>query len=131
MSIGAVAFAYCKGLTSITIEGEKSIEKAAFRGCDNVKIVNSLNAVPCKCAEDAFKDIAGKAKLYVPIGSYDAYRKATGWKEFKEVEETDFSSGVEGISRKCRGLPDGKYLIDGRISILKDGKTYDTSGVKR
>ncbi|MDO5446746.1 MAG: leucine-rich repeat protein, partial [Prevotellaceae bacterium] len=65
-SIGASAFAWCKGLTSIKIWVNEplSIGKYVFDVVDKAK-----------CA------------LYVPKGSLAAYSLAEGWKDFKSIVE--------------------------------------------
>jgi len=39
-------------------------------------------------------DTYSKAKLYVPIGKKSAYQETEGWKEFYNIEEYDYSTGI-------------------------------------
>ena len=65
--------------------------------------------------------------LYVPAESVAAYKATDQWKDFN----------VKAIGTEEDALPEiltdenaqnGKYLIDGDIYILRDGKTYTIQG---
>ena len=89
-SIGYSAFSDCTGLTSVTIGNSvTSIGNIAFSGC------KSLAEVTCKAKtppaiyyvywyDGSFKNISPDAKLYVPIGSRNAYKSSSWGGFFKE-----------------------------------------------
>ena len=70
-----------------TVYQVTSIGEGAFQGCDG------LTELYCYCEEipatddHAFDDSnMGEATLYVPLVSIDAYKVATPWKDFNEIE---------------------------------------------
>lgn len=82
------AFNTCLALRSITIpENVKSIGSGAFYKSALVEI-SSLAAVPPTAYDDTWtKDIYANASLTVPSKSYDAYKGATGWKNFSNFKQ--------------------------------------------
>ena len=64
-----------------------SIEDRAFSECTRLKEIHSNNPVPPTIRFDYFSDIKKTCKVYVPKGSYNAYRVAKVWGEFKIIEE--------------------------------------------
>ena len=127
-SIGSYALYNSKTLKSLTIpEGVSHIGACAFQDCSGVESVYSISAVPSECAEDAFDGKTCQATLYVPIGSREAYAAATGWSKFGNIEEKNLES-VVSLPQRDDNRTDGKYLIDGKVTIRKDGRMYDTNG---
>lgn len=74
-SIGASAFRYCTGLTSITIPNNViSIEESAFEGCSNLKTISLPNGVT-SIKDYTFSDCEGLTSINIPnsvtnIGNY-------------------------------------------------------------
>ncbi len=57
-------------------------------------------------------DVLANCKLYVPKGSLEAYKNANIWKEFQNIQETDYT-GINGIRVSAKA--DNKYYtLDGR-----------------
>jgi hypothetical protein len=79
------------GLTAVTIPSSvKSIMSMAFEDCYHLTSVTSLNRVPPVVEKDDAFNLNGAnrpitATLYVPTGSANAYRRATGWRVFKNI----------------------------------------------
>ncbi len=95
-SIGARAFKNCTGLTSVTIGNSvTTIGEDAFSWCTGLASIYSLNPEPPTCGSSyygVFYDVpTSTCVLYVPEGSTKAYSSATGWKDFFNIEERDFS----------------------------------------
>ncbi|MBO5696910.1 MAG: leucine-rich repeat domain-containing protein, partial [Alistipes sp.] len=89
-TIGNYAFSYCNSLTSVTIPNSvNSIGYSAFDGCANLKIVWSKNLTPPTAifSEDniwnAFEGCHADLAISVPSQSYDAFKTAPGWSDYK------------------------------------------------
>ena len=108
-TIGSAAFADCTSLTSIDLpDGVTSIGNSAFYNCSALTSIDlpdkvttilgyafqnctSLTTVTCQATGvpnlgvDAFKDCSKLANIYVPAGSVDDYKAATGWSEYENM----------------------------------------------
>ena len=96
--IGSDTFLDCRGLTSITIPNSVAwIEKYAFGNCTGLTEIYSENPVPPKSS--TIYPFTGVNKenctVYVPIGSYEAYKTSHiwawsgGWYEFGNIVEIE------------------------------------------
>ena len=88
-SIGASAFASCVKIETLEISATiKTIGSSTFTGCDGLKSVKVNTIKPLAITEDAFGTATYEnAKLIVPMGYTSTYAAATGWKNFKLIEE--------------------------------------------
>ena len=78
-SIGNSAFTYCSGMTSVTIGGGvTSIGKYAFYECRNLINITVEATTPPVLGTYAFS-ATGSFPIYVPSGSVDTYKAASGW----------------------------------------------------
>ena len=116
-TIGANVFDGCTALTSISLDVENvtsetikgasnvkeivlgknvaSIGRSAFTSCDSLTSIYSLNETPVALKLDPFgSKLTRNATLYVPVGSLEAYRSATRWKNFVNIVEMDMT-GIE------------------------------------
>ena len=81
-SINGSAFMYCRGLESCTIgSGITSIGTQAFRDCRVLTSITIEATTPPTLGSDVFFD-ANKCTIYVPSGSVDAYKAASGWSTY-------------------------------------------------
>jgi len=80
------AFDYCTGLISITIG--YSVEKIGSQAipCNGLQDIYSLAIIP-PTAATAFTGVNNTTFLHVQTGCIDAYKKADGWKNFKNIVE--------------------------------------------
>ena len=96
ISIGSSAFNGCSGLTSVTIPNSvTSIGGAAFSGCTGLQKVYSKVENVFTINYNTFDtNTYSNAKLYVPIGKKAAYKGTEAWKQFTNIEEYDYSTGI-------------------------------------
>ena len=87
--IGIKAFESCSKLTSITLpKSVAEIELMAFAYCSVLENIYSENPVPPICYENTFHDVNNQScTIHTPAGSVQAYKGATGWKQFKNIVE--------------------------------------------
>ena len=101
ISIGESAFSNGERLI-IAVLGNSltSIEKDAFKGCDNIKKIESkATKAPTIENEDQFSEnVYTNADLFVPIGYEDNYKYAYAWSEFHNIKGKDFSVKATTIS---------------------------------
>lgn len=113
--IGDNVFRLCSGLTKITIPASvETISRYAFDNVTNLKEVTCLGLVPPTTASDAFHFFCADATLYVPEAAIEAYKKATGWKEFGNIA----ISAVDTIEND-NDMPAEYYTVNG-LSISEE-----------
>ena len=85
-ALSEYAFNGCTSLTSIDLpEGLTSIGNSAFVKCTSLTTVTcQATGVPNLGAE-AFDNCFKLANIYVPAGSVDDYKAATGWSEYADI----------------------------------------------
>jgi len=124
-TIGYWAFAWCSSLTSITIPGNvTSIGIQAFLWCSGLTSVISLIEEPFVFAGSAFESISSDCVLTIPHGTKDAYI-AAGWTEdiFRGgiVEEPAISTDEQLSVSEVTTAPGKTVSVD----ILLENKTTD------
>lgn len=98
-----------KNLSKLTLPaGTAKIGDAAFGLCENLSEITVYAVNPPVITESqnpAFSNYE-TAKLYVPKGSVEAYRKAYDWKNFKNILEI----GATGIDQLATGGEPERYF---------------------
>ena len=85
-SIESFAFTNCSALTSITLPDKvTTIGKSAFSNCTALTTVTCQATGVPNLGVDAFMDCSELANIYVPAGSVDDYKAATGWSEYENI----------------------------------------------
>ena len=134
-SIGNDAFTGCSGLTSLTIpSGVTSIGKWAFRGCSGL---TSIYVYPENLPElgiDIFTGCDAKnCTVYVPKGTYDAY-KSSEFGYFEKIVEFD-ATGIDKVTTSTNAKEVSRYSANGqRLSAPAKGLNivkYSDGSVKK
>lgn len=88
---GRAAFAVASFLEKVHIAADCAIAADAFMGCEAIKEVYSYGVTPQVIDATTFASIVYKqeAKLFVPMGTKEAYAKAMGWNIFGQIIEAD------------------------------------------
>ena len=80
------AFHGCSSLSTITLpEGLTSIREYAFENCTSLTTVTCLATAPPELSDDIFSGCKALTAIYVPAGSVEAYRAATGWSDYADI----------------------------------------------
>lgn len=132
-TIGDYAFSGCTKLSSLSLPmGLKKIENYAFKGCDYLEKI-SIPASVTKIGSYAFSECSYLLKvavahtsplsissttfthrklatLYVPKGSYSAYKNANYWKDFKTI--------VEFTDNTLTAAVEPEEMVTGQVTAL-------------
>ena len=85
-TIGELAFYGCSSLTSVTIGNSvTTIGDLAFYGCSSLTSVYCKATTPPTGGFNMFDGNASDRKIYVPTGSVEAYKSASGWSEYADA----------------------------------------------
>ena len=94
-SIGDYAFSR-SSLTSVTIgESVTSIGGSAFAYCSKLTSITCKAATPPTLGSYAFHDISTSIPVYVPCGCVEAYKAASGWEDFTNIQESLAEYSIE------------------------------------
>ena len=134
-SIGIAAFEGCSGLTSLTIPSDvTSIGKWAFRGCSGL---TSIYVYPENLPELGYYVFNGcdakNCTVYVPKGTYDAY-KSSEFGYFEKIVEFD-ATGIDKVTTSTNAKEVSRYSANGqRLSAPAKGLNivkYSDGSVKK
>lgn len=82
-SIGDSMFRKCTKLTTLVIPSNiSSINGYAFNGCTRLRSITVESATPPTLGSSVFDD-TNNCPIYVPSGSVNAYKAASGWSNYK------------------------------------------------
>ena len=88
-SIGIYAFRGCIGLTSIDIPSSiTSLNNYAFSGCSSLTSVTVNATTPPTLGNNPFDD-TNNCPIFVPCGSVNAYKAASGWSDYASRIQCD------------------------------------------
>ena len=134
-SIGWNAFEGCSGLTSLTIPSSvTSIGGYAFSGCSRLtSIYVYLEKIP-ELGSNVFTGCYAKnCTVYVPKGTYDAY-KSSEFGYFEKIVEFD-ASGIDKVTTSADAKEVSRYSANGqRLSAPAKGLNivkYSDGSVKK
>ncbi len=89
-TIGQQAFYECKIIHRVYASNCSlltSIGDYAFSSSDEIYLFEIGTAIPPKCGTKPFGTVSDYSVLKVPAGCADAYKAATGWKDFASISE--------------------------------------------
>ena len=128
-SVGFSSFLNCKNITSVSIpQSVTSIGGNAFGDCRNLSVVRILTTTPPVITDAVFQNVnTENCILQVTGESIDAYKAATGWKNFKNIVETVSTKSATDILFTSAVL-NGEVLYYSSSSISAHGFCWNTTG---
>lgn len=130
ISIGDWAFEFCSSLSSVIVPNSISyIGYNAFFSCNNLEEIYMQRQAPIEFFCLFSDNVLNNAILYVPVGTKTAYERIDPWKNFRNIEEIDYS-GVEDVEvdRDLQISVEGVSLNVGGIDADDIITVYDLSG---
>lgn len=92
-NIGDKAF-YGTQISEITLHNNPQIASTAFENCPNLRTVILSKYTTQAVIDDAFPaEVYSSATLYVPFGKLDYYVNLDGWKNFRNIQESEIQEG--------------------------------------
>ena len=134
-SIGGGTFFDCSGLTSLTIpSGVTSIGNYAFYGCSGLTSIYVYpENLPELGADIFYRCDAKNCTVYVPKGTYDAY-KSSEFGYFEKIVEFD-AAGIDKVATSTNAKEVSRYSANGqRLSAPAKGLNivkYSDGSVKK
>ena len=134
-SIGEGTFCDCSGLTSLTIpSGVTSIGNYAFADCSGLTSIYVYTKKLPELGSNVFTGCNAKnCILYVPTGTYDAY-KSSEFGYFEKIVEFD-ASGIDKVTTSTNVKEVSRYSANGqRLSAPAKGLNivkYSDGSVKK
>lgn len=139
-TIGSLAFSNCHELKVVSLPAAlESIVYQTFSNCPSLQKIYCAAAEPPACLAETFAcedypDTPRDVTVYVPIGSADKYRTATGWNYFTNfVETAEFpqSGNRDIIYDAVPADPQQFYDLQGRrVDNPVNGTLYIRGGHK-
>ncbi len=113
--IGSYAFAYCSGLTSLTLPaGITKIGDGAFSNCSGLTSIYVYAEKVPKIGSDAFEGVdAKRCTLYVPMGTYNYYRLSKIGDYFENIVEFD-ATGIDKTTTSTDVEEVSRYSVNGQ-----------------
>ena len=133
--IGWYAFRGCSGLTSLTLPSSVTeIGKSAFQDCSGLTSIYAYLEKTPKLGSDVFTGCDAKnCILYVPKGTYDAY-KSSEFGYFEKIVEFD-ATGIDKVTTSTNAKEVSRYSVNGqRLSSPGKGLNivkYSDGSVKK
>lgn len=117
-----VDFPACTSLRSLFVAEGIAIGKAAFANCTALTNVMCESATPPVISEDTFDQPT--LDIYVPIGSLEDYKSATGWSKYWHEDEEENSIFEYGEFRVgLSGIKAGDTLL-GTTSVIESASIW-------
>lgn len=128
-SIDLVAFNICTSLEELRLPSTlTNVGKWAFSNMSSLKSVYISALVPPTATDDIFEKKPSDAVLYVPNGTENLYKYATGWRNFSNIVGIGETSGNNSNDEKgWKVLTDDfdRTLPFTKIRVLNKKSAYD------
>ena len=112
--IGSDTFEFCPQLSSITFpSGLTEIGPWALKGAYNLASITCKAVTPPSLGIEVFSGVNTEISIYVPAFSVEAYKAASGWNLFVNVQPIILASGTCGNGLAWKLTDDGKLTIEG------------------
>lgn len=128
--LGASVLSVCEALTSVTIgSGVTAIPNMAFLSCKALTEITNYATTPQTLGSAPFLWVNQAAcTLYVPEESVEAYSTADTWKDFGTIRPISVTAVEQTADSQVTTAKSQKMIKNGKVLILKDGKTYTVNG---
>lgn len=128
--IGKWSFDICKNLTLVNISYTvTSIGQQAFDN-PNLMTITCFAPNPPSCGDAVFTLVdKTKAKLFVLPDAVAAYKAADQWKDFGDnILPIGGPTAIQQVANQESPVINQKFIKDGQLLILRDGKTFTVTG---
>ena len=124
--IGKAAFYGCAYLLEVSLPASvQSIGDNAFALCSRMQEMRVRAIVPPSIASKTFEQISREMPVYVPTNSVNAYKADPLWGEMNIIGNDELFDAVNNVTTT---YPPTKFIRNGQLFILRDGKTYTIHG---
>ena len=122
--IGAYAFQNCRKLTSIIIpKSVTSIGPKAFQYTYNITSITCEAIVPPTCNTECFASINKSIPVYVPASSVNAYKTASQWKDFTNIQPLSVDPNLTlALTDANADLTEGYYKTE-KVTYTRNNMT--------
>lgn len=129
-TLGGSVFGVSEALTSVTIgSGVTEIPEMSFMGCKALSEITNYATTPQTLGQFPFMMVNQAAcTLYVPEEAIEAYRAANTWKDFGTIKPISATAVEQTADSQVTTAKSQKMIKNGKVLILKDGKTYTVNG---
>ena len=132
-TIGGASFSACVYLTKLTLgRGLQQIGAMAMAICSSLTDLVCYAVTPPATDQLVFYRVNQETcRLLVPGESLEAYRTADTWKDFSIIEAIPVEAIEEINTNNANANSNAaKVMVNGRLLIVKDGKTYSVTGAE-
>ena len=125
----AGVFAYCINLKNIVLPSTiSSLGESCFEDCTGLTSLECRAITPPDCEKYVFDAVNKQIPVYVPAESLSAYKSATGWKEFTNIQAIntaiDNMSSIYVENNKIYNLIGQTVDANYRGVLIKNGQKY-------
>lgn len=123
-NIGKAAFYGCAYLSEVTLPASmQALGDNAFALCSMMQKLTVNAVVPPTIEDKTFEQVSTDMPVYVPEVSVPAYKADQYWGRMNIIGA---ETAVENINSDAAAIR--KQMIDGKLFIIRDGKTYSVQG---